>query len=312
MKVYKYMSMDIFKAFEKNNTLRLTKSHSQNDPFEFSLSYIDLHNLYKKSEYKEDFTEFMNMSGCVSMTTDKENIYMWSHYADNHKGVMIEFTFDENEPENLFLGSANVYKNSPIKQPTGFLHAPVDYKKSRRLETSNGDLENIINTLYFRKSKAWDKESEYRFILPFTETREILLTQKGLDTLLENIELDGFKERFVNNNENEKYIFKIDALSVNHLLTIKCIHILHKIWKTESTECIFVVKMNTDKLTGIYFGCRSDVNQCGIKNDTSYFDGKFYSVMNDSIQGIYQAEVDANDFKLNFSPAIIPLSNLAE
>ncbi|WP_193588436.1 DUF2971 domain-containing protein [Yersinia hibernica] len=246
------------------------------------------------------------------MTTDKENIYMWSHYADNHKGVMIEFTFDENEAESLFHGSANVYKNSPTKPATGFYHAPVNYKKSRRTKTSNGDIENIINTLYFRKSIDWDKESEYRFILPFTESHEVLLTQDGLDNLLKHIDFHGFKEQFIKSNDSKGHIFKIDSSGISELLKPHHLNIFHEIWKLEGSDCMFVMKMNTDRLTGIYFGCRSNINKCEHINNTSYFDGRFYSLRSDSIRGIHQASVDDNEFKINFSPIKPTILNLAE
>ncbi|WP_021016033.1 hypothetical protein [Prodigiosinella confusarubida] len=53
MKAYKYMSMRNYEEFVKNKTLRLTKAHSQNDPFEFLLSATYLDGLFKVNDGKK-------------------------------------------------------------------------------------------------------------------------------------------------------------------------------------------------------------------------------------------------------------------
>lgn len=303
MKLYKYMTMDNFIKFQKNKALRLTKSHSQNDPFEFLLNSDDLNSLFRNENGKQLLMKHINMSGCVSMSVNKDSIYMWSHYSDNHRGVCVEFTISENEPKSLFNGGANVYQGSYIKSPTGFFSSSVSYDNSRRVIVNNESrgnlLEEAIRTIYFLKSKDWDKESEYRFILPFVEACEIFLTEKGLKEILSRIDFEGFEVIFVECIESGKYV--INGLNLTILISCGYVHVLHKIWEMEGNDCIFLVKMNIDKLTGIYFGCRSELNKCGDINDLSNFNGKFYSLIDDAMCGVYKASVDKNEFKLNFS-----------
>ncbi|WP_157831374.1 DUF2971 domain-containing protein [Prodigiosinella confusarubida] len=194
------------------------------------------------------------------MSTTKESIYMWSHYADNHKGVLLEFTFDEGDPKSLFFGMGNVFENSHIKSPSGFQCGPVEYQSSRVISKSSNKLNDIISKSYFIKSHNWDKENEYRFILPFAEYWEILFTSKGLKKALHNIKFEGFEQRFINENSNDKYPFKINGLSLSFLLGNNHITTLSDIWENEGDDCIFVVRVNYDKLTGIYFGCKSNIS----------------------------------------------------
>ncbi|HDL6704097.1 TPA: DUF2971 domain-containing protein [Yersinia enterocolitica] len=303
MKVYKYMSMKNYEKFVKNKTLRLTKAHSQNDPFEFLLSTTYLDGLFNSNDGKKNFNDYLNMSGCISMSTTKESIYMWSHYADNHKGVSLEFTFDESDPKSLFFGMANVFENSHIASPSGFQCGSVVYQRSREVSKKINNLNDILSKSYFIKSDDWDKEYEYRFILPFAESCEILFTPEGVKKALHNIKFEGFEQRFINENSNKKYPFKINGLSLDFLLGNNHITTLSEIWGNEGDDCIFVVRVNSDKLTGIYFGCKSNIN------GNSYIPENFFSKLDGSIHGVYKASADDDEFKLNFTPLNTTLFN---
>ncbi|CCG88930.1 DUF2971 domain-containing protein [Erwinia piriflorinigrans] len=308
MKLYKYMSMSTFNSFAKSHSLRLTKSYSQNDPFEFKLSQNDLEKFLLSPEKQHEFEEFVNMSGCISMSGDKSNIYMWSHYSDNHRGVMAEFTFDENDPKSLFFGNANVWQGSHIENPTGFYYGHINYKKTRPFHNFNGDLNRVIETLYFCKSEDWDKEFEYRFIIPFTEVTEILLTRKGMNEISEIPVAGRLIEEIPGKDDNEIYRFKVTGLSISYLLGTGQCDVLHKIWRHEGPDCLFLLKMDIGKLSGLYFGCKSSTDDYFRENDVSdsdYFNGKFYSFFNEKINGFYQAYPDENEFRINFKPAEI-------
>ncbi len=94
-------------------------------------------------------------------TTDSNNLLMWAHYADHHRGAVIEYT-------------PNVEKDS------AFLDLkPVQYSKERPLPYKDAaamveGLENnpdvtvraIIEGLVYTKSEEWAYEREYRLFIP--------------------------------------------------------------------------------------------------------------------------------------------------
>ncbi|TOC13300.1 hypothetical protein CGJ90_24575, partial [Vibrio parahaemolyticus] len=56
----------------------------------------------KSSLVSGDFTKSMTSSfGICSLSKTFENILMWSHYADNHKGFVVEFETPTNFAEFL-------------------------------------------------------------------------------------------------------------------------------------------------------------------------------------------------------------------
>ena len=85
-----------------------------------------------------------NGLGILSLTIEKDIILMWSHYADNHKGVVIELDSD-----NPFFGDS-IVKNRNVKYP----------KKRINTKLSNISLENIL----FTKSPHWRYEKEIRIV----------------------------------------------------------------------------------------------------------------------------------------------------
>ncbi|HMM04263.1 DUF2971 domain-containing protein [Dysgonomonas sp.] len=81
-----------------------------------------------------------------------DNILMWSHYADNHKGVCLEWEIDEKSEEVKSRLMEIVYENDIItlnnieRTQDGFLSINI---------SSNG-------RFLVRKLKVWDYEKELR------------------------------------------------------------------------------------------------------------------------------------------------------
>ncbi|MBN3207523.1 DUF2971 domain-containing protein [Pectobacterium brasiliense] len=79
------------------------------------------------------------------LTLKQDNLLMWSHYADNHRGICLEF-----DTNNIVFGSAWA-----VKYHTGYSYLPW-----------RNDHDEIIPAL--TKAKCWMYEKEYR-VLPKTE-----------------------------------------------------------------------------------------------------------------------------------------------
>lgn len=101
------------------------------------------------------FNQFRSQIGVCCFSATPTNILMWSHYANNHKGIVYEFKPD------LFLDSVS----------DGFTGHPmrVDYAEHNAYELLSYALtgkpkQDQFVTEQLTKAKDWEYEQEYRFI----------------------------------------------------------------------------------------------------------------------------------------------------
>jgi hypothetical protein len=90
------------------------------------------------------FRESISQFGIVSLAQCNSDILMWSHYAENHTGVCLEFATDV-EP---------------------FIKAQkVRYKVERpRFRPLNRDRSDLIERVLLYKAKFWEYEHEWRYV----------------------------------------------------------------------------------------------------------------------------------------------------
>lgn len=87
----------------------------------------------------------MNTRGIFSLSKTNDNILMWSHYAKNHTGIVIEF--DVLEDIDFFTTPLNVsYQKS---------YQPLDYLSDRK---------NAVIRTVSLKSHLWEYEEEVRVV----------------------------------------------------------------------------------------------------------------------------------------------------
>ena len=97
-------------------------------------------------ENKVDFNESVNTTvGIFSLSAIKDNLLMWSHYADSHRGFCIG------------LDSEILYKL------TGSI-GPVIYNNEFPERRLNDDENNDFLKLFITKSPDWAYENEYRVL----------------------------------------------------------------------------------------------------------------------------------------------------
>lgn len=212
MKLYKYFTIaENLKKTLSSNTIYLPERDKLNDPFEsiilfkdtklkesiekeYSNNWIyknseiqseDIYNLSKSyldeltgsndylTEYEKKFSEIKN--GIFSMTTENDNLLLWSYYGNSHEGICIEYEV----PESLL--NIKVYK--------------VNYKdRKEKIELQQNDKE-IFKEKFYTKSYHWKHENEYRYIdknhsqeipCPFTISKFFLgmkITQEDFDCI---------------------------------------------------------------------------------------------------------------------------------
>ena len=178
------MRLDFF----DNLMIRASQKYALNDPFELRPS-----DKIKGARSNQD--EFSSLSensyfdyAVLSLTETNNNLLMWSHYADQHKGIVIEF--DMAQP--LF----DSYKSSPNTMLDENLDEEViDQEDAKKKEAINAgviqrvrynslrpDMNKFDNILehFLVKSEEWIYEKEHRVILPLVAADRIIVREKYL------------------------------------------------------------------------------------------------------------------------------------
>lgn len=169
--LYKYRTIDSVKQLLNNHQIYFSSCKEFNDPFESAFNILSG---YTPQQYYESFflggmspeiskeltrqisdgtidgetllkqltREVISSIGYYCMTTKPDNLLMWSHYADSHRGVCLRFDI--------------------LKDLDTFLvPVPVDYNEQYiDFNVLNSDLLSVLR----RKSPEWKYEDEYRII----------------------------------------------------------------------------------------------------------------------------------------------------
>lgn len=108
--------------------------------------------------------------GVLCLTEKPDNLLMWAHYADHHRGVVIEF----DEKHDFF--------NRRVGPQDEFRHfRKVLYSESRPTIFLNDS--TAVDFFYF-KSKEWEYEQEWRLIAPLKDCSDRVNDETGLPICL--------------------------------------------------------------------------------------------------------------------------------
>ncbi len=191
--LYKYLTRERLSFFE-NRLLRFTQPSCFNDPFEFlpvedflTKGFDDF--VYDKYLHSSRFYESLNESGFAitkeshmielkkemleftsglqnamigtydnlgvfCLSANWNNILMWSHYADNHKGFVIGFDTSHSFFEKCKLG---------LK--------PVCYTNKR---PASSLCDGFIKNLIYTKADIWNYEDEWRICKEVKEATKLI------------------------------------------------------------------------------------------------------------------------------------------
>jgi hypothetical protein len=133
---------------------------------QFEKGYL-LDDEYLEKRNNIEIDNLCNTHGVFSVAKNPDNILMWAHYANNHRGFCIGFDSkkleeylkkNKSNPDYIYtLFSVNYLKEYPIIIPT------VNYQKR---------FENTITRLC-TKGNLWSYEKEFRYILTGATSKAI-------------------------------------------------------------------------------------------------------------------------------------------
>ncbi|MDY0204626.1 MAG: DUF2971 domain-containing protein [Desulfovibrio desulfuricans] len=121
---------------------------------------------YYQDSYREKFHKnFTMLCGAFCLTESDDNMLMWSHYADSHKGFVIEF-------------DAEHIHSSVIHGKQSLMFNKIVYVQDRPeidmydLWNRGNDTDMYVTALkyFYSKSDRWKYEKEWRTVIKFHET----------------------------------------------------------------------------------------------------------------------------------------------
>lgn len=317
--LYKYMPLR--EEFFDNFLIRATPVSSLNDPYEGLFNKNQLLDLNKNhKEFYEDFDNLgdlddqeieesmghiqadLNGSGIISLCADGENHLMWAHYADEHKGMLIQF--DNSKP--LFANSIRDIEGrlcrfkKDIFGTTSEEPKLVTYQKElptfSQASEANPDnpndfyLKKFHKKILFSKADIWSYENEYRSIVDLSEADSIIC--KANEILRHTC--SKYSEITVKDLENNRIQITFpDEYEMHEDMGDESVRD-EIFYQTCCIDSIKLFKINPKAISSIYFGARSNkqlirelCNKIRENQDLSHLENK-----------IYRMEVDANQYKL--------------
>lgn len=230
--LYKYMSNPEYLI--KEGYIRATQLAALNDPFEGTYcrnSLKDLCHHFEVFESPEDLVSYvdtkMNEIGVISLTEAKDNLLMWSHYADNHKGAVIGIWTSSALGGNMFA-----HLHEPQLDTTCFLDSsysmfkgecsPVLYRKQPRYRVDQFDFDysnisaegedRILYEIFQQKSDEWIYEKEHRTTLRLDQADKIVV--KDVHRLKNKHVLGNLlRSEFSDENNDGEFNIYLDKIS---------------------------------------------------------------------------------------------------
>jgi len=116
--------------------------------------------------------------GILSLTNKSDNLLMWAHYADSHKGMVFEFD-SEHEFFNRKISDpqSSLGLDADLRKEYGFLRH-VTYDKNRPALTVS-EMEDFSQLLV--KSEDWIYEEEIRLLMPLPKASRTISRGDGED-----------------------------------------------------------------------------------------------------------------------------------
>lgn len=205
--------------------------------------------------------------GIISLSESYNNPLMWAHYANEHKGLVVEFDF--NEP--FFASSIRTNNGKASRFGPNVLGScyeypeKVDYQRElpnfSRSELSAPDSINehhwkkFFKTILFTKSIDWIYEQEQRMVVPLEDADSIICTANktirdlcSRDHTIKILELDDDKINIVFPDEYE----------MNEDMGDKSIKKEIFYFTKYDREAVFLFRINPYSIRTVYFGCKSN------------------------------------------------------
>lgn len=100
--------------------------------------------------------------GILCLSESATNLLMWAHYADAHRGFVLEFD------------STSAFFDQRLTPRAVYRYIRKVEYQDERPSTTLRDTEFNLNTLYLRKGRDWSYEAEWRMVLMLSQACEVI------------------------------------------------------------------------------------------------------------------------------------------
>ncbi|MGC0119995.1 DUF2971 domain-containing protein [Pseudoalteromonas piscicida] len=287
--LYKYMPLRA--SFFDEPMIRATPALELNDPFECRFNDDQIkdadrnHREYCREKGKDvyDIDDYMlndlavtiqdgfTELGIISFTEDYNNPLMWAHYADEHRGLVVEFDFNKPffmDSVTELNGRSSRFGESCLGDVFEFPEK-VNYRREMpdfsRVELSTPDdmnefhLKKFIRTILFTKSNDWIYEKEQRSVVRLIDADSIICKDNEhvrkecqKDPSIRLLELDDGRIQVIYPPEYEMHEDMGDQ------------SIKDEIYFLSFKFCepaVYLFRINPEAISGVYFGYKSDYRE---------------------------------------------------
>ncbi|WP_371381700.1 DUF2971 domain-containing protein [Sporomusa aerivorans] len=317
---YLYKYMPLRKEFFDNLMIRATPFAALNDPYEglyndeqFKTANKGVQKFAKKQgipveDVSDNFLngvmDFIQLDfdavGVLSFTEDYTSSLMWAHYADQHRGIVLEFDYDK----PLFQDSTRKLGKRESRFGEnylgGFYEFPekvmyrreiLSFERYEQVQV-NGEypFREFLHDLFFTKSNDWLYEKEWRSIVQLSDADSIICRKNEL--LSKTLAKD--KTIKVKNPDQDKIqIIYPSGYEMHEDMGDQSLkqEIALQIF-SENANNINLFRLNPEAISRIYCGHRCDEDQ--VK--------KFVhsnSQLTHLKDNIYKMEIDRYSYQLN-------------
>lgn len=183
--LYKYMPLR--SSFFDDPLLRLTPPSDLNDPFDSKptqagidkkikfffddqeeLNNTEYNSIGIRSSYERDLRSGLDRFGIISLTEDPYNLLMWSHYAAEHKGLIVAISCNDStfEYHDQFTENCGISKTEPTRVTYSNVRPGIEMPDTAIYEYFE---HNFHSHFAMTKGNDWIYEKEYRYLLRLSE-----------------------------------------------------------------------------------------------------------------------------------------------
>lgn len=198
--LFKYMSSP--RSFFEDGYIRLTQLCALNDPYEFSYCEDGLRQLVADFDegyhFTKDICEYVEAHkhkiGIISLTEAKDNLLMWAHYGDEHRGLAAGFSMNPilegKISERLFRPTVSLSSYDGY-EPFDGKPVPIMYRKQPRYRIDRYDFDyscidaegadRILHDIFCQKSDEWIYEKEHRIVLRLEQADRVIIPKRHVE-----------------------------------------------------------------------------------------------------------------------------------
>jgi len=269
--------------------IRLSQPVALNDPFEASFCSDSLDDLSSNFDYSMaqdsefgdiSFSQYIEMRmhniGVVSLSENKENLLMWAHYANEHKGVVAGISYLSKLGsifQNLFRADTLINTSwGENYSPFDGIPKPVSYRKGLRYRNdkfdydySNIDAEGadrILYEVFMQKSDEWIYEQEHRVILRLEQADRVIIenVQDIKNASIRNRVIEATYSS-INPHDNSCIIdlYKIDDVDIRVAVAMQ----LAKL--SRNPKSIYLMRLNPSCINNCLLGLNSHFDKTAVQ-----------------------------------------------